>query len=67
MQGLLRNLKILPWFSALRNFDALLPFFVLYTQQWGLTYFDFFITQIVYSIPIFDRQSTSHVIKNFIY
>lgn len=47
-----RNIKYLHWFSALRSFDALLPFYVLYTQQCGLTYFDIFITQIVFSIAL---------------
>ena len=46
------NLKYLPWFSALRSFDALLPFYVLYTRQCGLTYFDIFITQVVFSIAL---------------
>ncbi len=47
-----RNIKYLHCFSALRSFDALLPFYVLYTQQCGLTYFDIFITQIVFSIAL---------------
>ena len=46
------NLKYLPWFGALRSFDALLPFYVLYTQQCGLTYFEIFITQIAFSIAL---------------
>lgn len=47
-----RNLKYLPWFGALRSFDALLPFYVLYAQKCGLTYFDIFITQVVFSIAV---------------
>lgn len=52
MNADVRNLKYLPWFGALRSFDALLPFYVLYTQQCGLTYFKIFITQIVFSIAL---------------
>lgn len=52
MSADLKNLKYLPWFGALKSFDALLPFYVLYTQQFGLTYFEIFITQIVFSIAL---------------
>lgn len=46
------NLKFLPWFGALRSFDALLPFYVIYTRHYGLSYFDIFITQVVFSITL---------------
>ncbi len=56
MQKDLQNLKYLPWFSALRSFDALMPFYVLYTQQCGLSYLDTFITLVIFSgaLLIFD-------------
>ncbi len=52
MQKDLQNLKYLPWFSALRSFDALMPFYVLYTQQCGLSYLDIFITQVIFSVAL---------------
>src|SRR5687768_490251 len=46
------NLKYLPWFGALKSFDAFLPFYVLYGKQCGLSYFQIFLTQVVFSIAL---------------
>jgi MFS family permease len=50
--GYQRNLKILPWISALTSFDALLPFFVIYAQKCGLSYFDILITQVIFAVTV---------------
>lgn len=46
------NLKILPWIAASSSFDALMPFFVIYAQKCGLSYFEIFVTQIIFALTV---------------